>query len=402
MKSSNFQNLTSLLKTDPLRNLGGSLSSETSLGKLEMLSSAIEAASIIAYTDKSGRITHVNENFCRISGYSENELIGNTHQIVNSGFHPKEFFISMWQMISQGEIWRGEICNRRKDGTLYWVDTTIIPFPSGGPYNSRYVAIRNNITEKKSLQEELKNEHIRRVEHEKLASLGEFTAGIAHELGNPIAALQGRAEMLLTKCESEDSEMATYSARTAKTMLDLTQRMTSILRGMLTMARDGSNDPFQLASVSKILRDTVEFGQQKLSRKKIEIVVEDLTEEHYINCRETQITQILVNLINNAVDAIQDLPVKWIRISTSLAPTYLSIFVTDSGSGIQEEIRDKIFAKFFTTKEIGKGTGLGLHISRSIAHAHGGDLLINSDYPNTRFEIRLPLSRSEEPDLTKF
>lgn len=400
MKSPGFQNLTSLLKTDQSKNRSIPSDNRT-WDELEMLSSAIDAASIIAYTDKIGRITHVNENFCRISGYEESELLGQTHKIVNSGFHSKEFFTSLWKTISQGTIWRGEICNCRKDGTFYWVDTTIVPFSVDGPYNSRYVAIRNDITEKKSLQEELKKEHIRRLEHEKLASLGEFTAGIAHELGNPIAAIQGRAEMLLEKSESQDSELAAFSAKTARTMLDITQRMTSILRGMLTMARDGSNDPFQMASVNKILHDTIEFGRQKLQRKKIEIVVEDSPTEYYILCRETQITQILVNLINNAADAIQDLPEKWIHISTSLAPTHLSILVTDSGSGIPEEVREKIFTKFFTTKDIGKGTGLGLHISRSIAHDHGGDLLIDTNHPHTRFEIRLPLPQSDS-GLTKF
>ena len=117
--------------------------------EIETYKSAIDASSIVGITDPGGVIIYVNDNFCRISKYSSSELIGQTHQIVNSGYHSKEFFKEMWTTISSGAIWKGEIRNKAKDGSIYWVDTTIVPFmdPDGRP--ERYVSIRSDITDRK-------------------------------------------------------------------------------------------------------------------------------------------------------------------------------------------------------------------------------------------------------------
>ncbi|ABZ00707.1 EAL domain-containing protein [Pseudomonas sp. SbB1] len=129
---------------------------------------AVDAAAIFSETDKSGIITYVNEQFCDISGYSAQELIGQNHRILNSGQHPPEFFIDMWKKVSRGQVWKGEICNRKKDGSLYWVESTIVPmYDDASQRVQKYVSIRFDVTEKRKLLETLQWQ----AEHDELTGL---------------------------------------------------------------------------------------------------------------------------------------------------------------------------------------------------------------------------------------
>src|SRR5580765_7339901 len=148
---------------------------------LEQLRYALDQSAIVAATDQKGVITYVNDKFCEISKYSREELLGQDHRLINSAYHPKDYIRSLWHTIAHGEVWRGELRNRAKDGSIYWVDTTIVPFVTAEGKPWQYLAIRYDITARKAAEGRLRDEAA-------LTQLGRLSAVVAHEVRNPLAA----------------------------------------------------------------------------------------------------------------------------------------------------------------------------------------------------------------------
>lgn len=331
----------------------------------------------------------VNDKFCQISGYSESELIGQDHRLLNSGTHPKAFFQQMWVTISSGKVWQGEICNRKKTGELYWVQTTITPFmdTEGKPF--QYLAIRQDITALKLAQRRIVEQEMQLVNASRLSAIGEMAAAITHEINNPLAVILGRAEMMLGLLNKNQVDPANLT-RLTETILTTGKRIEKIIRGMKSLAHHGSDDePFLITRVGELITDATELCAQRFRNHGVQLKIGELDTNVTIECRSHEIVQVLVNLLNNSFDAVEKSQQRWVRIDTLASAEFIEISVTDSGLGIPLESQAKLFEPFFSTKRVQYGTGLGLSISRSIVQKHSGDLRYDPESSNTRFLMRL-------------
>ncbi|MBC7693516.1 MAG: PAS domain-containing protein [Methylotenera sp.] len=254
--------------------------------------------------------------------------------------------------------------------------------------------VAQDVTEQKNAKEQLALQQAKSMTSAKMAGLGQMAGGVAHEINNPLTIIYGKAEQLvwLAKKSQVDSELV---EDTAKKIKETVIRISKIVKSLRAFSREGSQDPFQITQIGGIIQDTVELCHQKLRHHGVEFRVLDAeASEERIECRPVEISQVLLNLLNNSFDAIMGLSEKWIELRVVKSGDHLLLTLTDSGSGIPGPVREKLFEPFFTTKEVGKGTGLGLSVSKGIIESHGGSMKIDHDSPHTRFVIRLPVRQS--------
>lgn len=226
------------------------------------------------------------------------------------------------------------------------------------------------------------------IQSNKMASLGEMASGIAHEINNPLAIIKMTALQMQKNITEENVILKNGVIKIDSTV----DRISKIIQGLRTFSRDGRNDPFEIVSFDHLIDDILSFCKERLKHHSIQLIKEDFDPNLVFEGRQIEISQVILNLLNNAIDAVDPLSDvdKWIRISAKNNGSFLEIKITDSGKGIPLETQAKIFQPFFTTKEIGKGTGLGLSLSLTIIKNHLGEIFLDNDSPNTCFVLRLP------------
>jgi two-component system CheB/CheR fusion protein len=318
---------------------------------------ALEKSAIVAVTDTRGTIKFVNEKFCEISKYSREELLGQDHRILNSGYHPKEFIRGLWTTIANGHVWRGEIRNRAKDGSIYWVDTTIVPFlnTAGKPY--QYMAIRYEITDRKRSEKLLQ-------EQAALARLGEMAAVVAHEVKNPIAGIRGALQVISSRMAPELRDRAVMGDIIAR--LD---GLNGVVQDLLVFARPRELRT-EAVDLTALLTTTIDLIRRDPTCAAIDIRIEGACVP--VQADPAQLQLVFQNVLMNAAQAMNGQGRVGVAITGSDGTCRVSI--TDAGPGMPPDVLEHAFEPFFTTKS--RGTGLGLPLAKRIVEAHGGQIEI--------------------------
>lgn len=356
---------------------------------------ALDESSSVAITDSRGIIKYANDKFCKMSKYSREEILGHTHNIVNSGLHSKEFFKEFWGTISKGNVWRGEIRNRAKDGSYYWLDTTVIPFigKNGRPY--QYVGVRFDITSRKETEAAL----IKAKEAADSASRAksDFLANMSHEIRTPMNAIIGFSELLSRSVKDKKQLVQVESIHSSgKSLL-------KIINDILDLSKIEAGKieikpvPINLCN---FLREMETMFAQIVKEKNIELKI-DYKEacNRTLLIDEVRLRQIAFNLIGNAVkftdDGFVSLHIESKENSENNKNVDLTILVQDTGIGIPPKLQDEIFKAFYQQPNQSDvkygGTGLGLPITKRLVRKMGGTISVESEVgKGSTFKIELP------------
>jgi len=361
---------------------------------LRKLSRAVEQSpSIVLITDVDHHIEYVNPKFTQITGYAPEEVIGKTPRILQSGETPPEVYQQLWNTITSGKEWRGELLNRKKNGERYWSSASISSIKNSEGVITHFIAVEEDVTERKQAEERIQ-------ESGRLASVGELAAGVAHEINNPLTSVLGFTQLILQEDVPEQIRDDMEKIRSEA------ERAGKIVHNLLSFARKHEPEQ-QYLELTSILERALELksfdlknGNIQLKRELSPDLPQTLVDEH-------QLIQVIMNVITNAEQAMKESEGRGqLIVRTSHTADRIRLSISDDGPGMSQESLARIFEPFFTTKEVGMGTGLGLSICHGIIQQHGGDIWAESiPGEGTTFHIELPITsppeEEREPSPTK-
>jgi PAS domain S-box-containing protein len=335
----------------------------------------------------------VNRALCQMTGYSESDLVARAHHITHPDDRAAES--RLLARVLSGELAAGRLEERfvhQQGHTIYVsVNFAVIERDEAGRPVHLVVYVED-LTHRKRVEQELEASRAQIVSSSRLSALGMMAGGIAHEINNPLAVIHASAANISRMAESGSVQVPTV-LKNSNRISQTADRISRIIRSLRHVAREGSADEFRETSVRQTVDETLELCSERFRAHNIRLAVSAVDPGAVINCREAQICQVLLNLLQNAYDELMDREGdRWVKLDVTCCAGWVVFSVSDSGPGIAPEHRAHIVEPFFTTKPVGKGIGLGLSISRSIALEHGGTLELDEQSPYTCFRLKLPFS----------
>ena len=359
--------------------------------ELKTYIAAINQHAIVSIADPVGKITEINDKFCEVSGYSRDELFGQDHRIVNSGKHSKTFFIDLWSTISSGNKWHGEICNRAKKGSLYWVDSTIIPVKGEDGTIDYYVSVRIDITDHKQHEAEIiaAKQEAESANHAK----SEFLSNMSHELRTPMNAILGFSQLLqldetLTNKQKGSVQEIIMGSNHLMELINEVLDLSKIEAGKLECSLEDCN-------LNNILTECFSLIEPLTIQNGIQLI-DDITptESYIIYVDYTRFKQVILNLLSNAAKYNNDKGT--ITVSCEVMDNNkLRITVSDMGNGITKQDQEHLFKPFERFGEYKgiDGAGIGLAITKQLVEMMGGAIGVRSeDGKGSNFWVQVPLS----------
>ena len=342
---------------------------------------ALDQHAIVSITDVEGRITYANDRFCSISGYRRDELLGQNHRLIKSETHPREFFSDLWKTIGRGDVWHGEICNRRKNGALYWVNATIVPLLGIDGSVQQFIAIRTDISDRKAIEHSL--EIAKDLAEQANTAKSQFLANMSHEIRTPMNGILGLLTLLqrteLSPAQRDYTQKTDSAARALLALLNDILDFSKIEAGKLQLAER----PFQITA---LLRDVEAILQGAVGNKPFQWRLElapDLPDT--LLGDDLRLQQVLLNLGGNAIKFTEqgEVCISVRKLYSDAQKVRLEFRVRDTGIGIPPAQHQRIFEGFAqaeasTTRRFG-GSGLGLAIARQLVQLMGSDLALESE-----------------------
>ncbi|WP_304544863.1 hybrid sensor histidine kinase/response regulator [Sulfurimonas microaerophilic] len=367
---------------------------------------AIDVSSAVTKTDTNGTITYVNDAFCKMLGYSREELIGHKHNLVKHADTPPGTYEDLWKTITQKKVWKGRIKNRKKNGKTSYEYSIIVPILNEDNEIVEFIALRQDITDLFYQEEYLK----RRIQEEvdknlletKFSTIGRMAAGITHEINTPLTYIKGNIELMLQDIQSMDDtvKQKDYLLEDSKTLLDGVHRIASIVESMREMASQKQEVPQPtnvyaslITALTLAYNKAKQISEIRIQNEIFKIGMDKEKFKYIADVQQQRIEQVLVIIINNALDAlkrIDDFSQRLLEITVEREDEFIVVRIQDNGGGIDEKILPNIFDPFESNKEEG-GMGIGLNVAKRIIDDHNGKIIPSNHENGALFEVYLPI-----------